>query len=71
MDDSRLTWLPRWAKRLFWLVGFPCWLGFAALIITMKLFEYQALLFVFFGGFFVSGAVGTFYAVRALSRGEL
>ena len=68
---SDATWLPRWAKRLIWFVGLPCWLGFAALIVTGALFQHKMLLLLLFGGFFAAAAVAAFYQWRATWRGEI
>ncbi len=62
---------PLWLKALTFLVGFPAWLGFVAMIVTGSIFEYEKTTLVLFGTFAFVALCQTAFTARAAWRNDL
>jgi hypothetical protein len=62
---------PRWLKLLTLLVGLPAWLGFAFIVFTGSIFEYQAATLALFGVFGLLAVCQTTLIARAAWRNDL
>jgi len=62
---------PRWLKVITLLVGFPAWLGFAALIATGSIFEHQTATLTFFSALAFVAVCQTTFVAQAAWKNDL